>query len=50
MQVGPFEVPQDSDEECMPRYAAGEVVAIHVLYQRHRGGLYRYFLRQSVAA
>jgi len=45
--MGPFEVTQDSDEDCMLRYAAGELAAFQVLYERHRGGLYRYFLRQS---
>jgi RNA polymerase sigma-70 factor (ECF subfamily) len=47
MQMGPFEVTRDSDEDCMLRYAAGELAAFQVLYERHRGGLYRYFLRQS---
>jgi len=38
---------QDSDEDCMLRYADGELAAFQVLYERHRGSLYRYFLRQS---
>jgi RNA polymerase sigma-70 factor (ECF subfamily) len=44
--MGALEVTQDSDEDCMLRYAAGELAAFQVLYERHRGGLYRYFLRQ----
>jgi len=47
MHVGAFDVTQDGDEDCMLRYAAGELAAFQVLYERHRGGLYRYFLRQS---
>jgi RNA polymerase sigma-70 factor (ECF subfamily) len=47
MHMGAFEVIQDGDEDCMLRYAAGELAAFQVLYERHRGGLYRYFLRQS---
>lgn len=31
----------------MRRYAGGEMEAFQKLYERHRGGLYRYFLRQS---
>jgi len=45
--MGAFEVTQDSDEDCMLRYADGELAAFQLLYERHRGGLYRYFLRQS---
>ncbi len=30
----------------MQRYAAGEASAFDALYTRHRGNLYRYFLRQ----
>ncbi len=45
--MGAFDVTQDSDEDCMLRYAAGEMTAFQVLYERHRGGLYRFFLRQS---
>jgi RNA polymerase sigma-70 factor (ECF subfamily) len=36
-----------SDEDLMLRYAGGDVDAFQRLYERHRGGLYRYFLRQS---
>ena len=36
-----------SDEDLMLRYAGGDADAFQQLYERHRGGLYRYFLRQS---
>jgi len=36
----------DSDEELMRRYRAGDTPAFESLYARHKGGLYRYFLRQ----
>ncbi|MGD8620234.1 MAG: RNA polymerase sigma factor [Thiogranum sp.] len=36
-----------SDEELMRRYAQGDLQAFQRLYTRHRGGLYRYFLRQT---
>jgi RNA polymerase sigma-70 factor (ECF subfamily) len=45
--MGAVEVTPDSDEDCMLRYAEGELAAFQSLYERHRGGLYRYFLRQS---
>jgi len=35
-----------SDEELMQAYAKGEMEAFDVLYDRHRGPLYRYILRQ----
>ncbi len=35
-----------SDEELMLAYAAGEAAAFDSLYARHKGGLYRYLLRQ----
>jgi RNA polymerase sigma-70 factor (ECF subfamily) len=35
-----------TDEELMQRYAAGDASAFDALYTRHRGSLYRYFLRQ----
>jgi RNA polymerase sigma factor (sigma-70 family) len=31
----------------MLRYAEGELAAFQALYERHRGGLYRYLLRQA---
>src|SRR5215470_20187126 len=35
-----------SDEELMLAYAAGEGAAFDALYDRHKGGVYRYLLRQ----
>lgn len=35
-----------SDQELMLRYGAGEADAFGELYARHKGPLYRYFLRQ----
>lgn len=35
-----------SDEELMLRYGAGDAAAFDLLYARHKGGLYRYLLRQ----
>lgn len=35
-----------SDEELMLGYRAGDVRAFDQLYARHKGGLYRYLLRQ----
>ena len=35
-----------ADEDLMLRYAAGEAAAFDALYQRHKGGVYRYLLRQ----
>jgi RNA polymerase sigma-70 factor (ECF subfamily) len=35
------------DEALMLRYAAGDLEAFQRLYDSHRGGLYRYFLRQT---
>ena len=34
------------DAELMTRYATGDVAAFETLYRRHKGPLYRYFLRQ----
>jgi RNA polymerase sigma-70 factor (ECF subfamily) len=34
------------DEELMLRFAGGEAAAFDVLYERHRGGVFRYLLRQ----
>lgn len=36
-----------SDEELMKAYAGGSHEAFEQLYQRHRGPLYRYILRQA---
>ena len=35
-----------SDEDLMLAYAAGDAAAFDTLYARHRGGIYRYLLRQ----
>lgn len=35
-----------SDEELMLRFAAGDAAAFDALYARHRGGVFRYLLRQ----
>jgi len=35
-----------SDEKLMERYAGGDAAAFDELYVRHRGPLYRYFVRQ----
>jgi RNA polymerase sigma factor (sigma-70 family) len=34
------------DEDLMLAYAAGDAAAFDVLYTRHKGGVYRYLLRQ----
>ena len=36
----------DSDEALMLAYGQGKAKAFDILYLRHKGGLYRYFLRQ----
>jgi RNA polymerase sigma-70 factor, ECF subfamily len=36
----------DSDEQLMLRYRDGEARAFEALYARHRGGVFRYVLRQ----
>jgi RNA polymerase sigma-70 factor (ECF subfamily) len=38
--------PQPSDEDLMLAYGAGEAGAFDTLYARHKGGVYRYILRQ----
>lgn len=35
-----------SDEQLLAAYCKGDLSAFQALYQRHKGGLYRYFLRQ----
>ena len=35
-----------SDEQLMQRYAKDDAQAFDQLYERHRGALYRYFIRQ----
>jgi RNA polymerase sigma-70 factor (ECF subfamily) len=39
-----------SDEDLMLAYAADDAAAFDTLYARHRGGVYRYFLRQCAHA
>ena len=39
-----------SDEQLMQQYAAGNATAFEALYQRHRGPVYRYFMRQNTDA
>ncbi|VAW65354.1 hypothetical protein MNBD_GAMMA09-2943 [hydrothermal vent metagenome] len=44
-----LQVPNDeelSDEELMSAYRDGSAAAFDVIYSRHKGGLYRYYLRQ----
>jgi RNA polymerase sigma-70 factor (ECF subfamily) len=38
--------PQSSDEDLMLAYGAGDAGAFDTLYARHKGGVYRYILRQ----
>jgi RNA polymerase sigma-70 factor (ECF subfamily) len=38
--------PDDSDEALMLAYGAGDAAAFDTLYARHKGGVYRYLLRQ----
>jgi RNA polymerase sigma-70 factor (ECF subfamily) len=38
--------PQASDEDLMLAYGAGDAGAFDTLYARHKGGVYRYILRQ----
>jgi len=35
-----------SDEDLMMRYVAGDIKAFEMLYVKHKGSLYRYFIRQ----
>jgi len=37
-----------SDESLMLRYSKGDAAAFEILYARHRGPLFRYFLRQGL--
>ncbi len=37
---------ESEDAQLMTRYASGDVAAFNTLYGRHKGPLYRYFLRQ----
>jgi RNA polymerase sigma factor (sigma-70 family) len=40
------DAPDDSDEALMLAYRDGDAGAFDVLYARHKGGVYRYLLRQ----
>ena len=44
-----MEQAQDNDEDLMLRYQAGDAAAFDRLYARHRGGLFRFILRQCKA-
>lgn len=44
--MGEKAITPGSDEDLMLHYADGDLDAFQTLYERHRGGLYRYFLRQ----
>ena len=37
---------ESSDEDLMLLFAGGDVAAFDILYERHRGGVFRYLLRQ----
>jgi RNA polymerase sigma-70 factor (ECF subfamily) len=50
MAVPSGETPEPEDEALMLAYAAGDAGAFDTLYARHRGGLYRYFLRHVKSA
>jgi len=41
----PMQSAPDSDEGLMLAYARGEAAAFDTLYGRHKGGVYRYFVR-----
>jgi RNA polymerase sigma factor (sigma-70 family) len=43
----PAAASEPSDEQLMLAYAAGDAAAFDRLYGRHKGGVYRYLLRQS---
>jgi len=38
-----------ADEELMLAYKNGDAMAFETLYQRHKGSLYRYMLRQCAS-
>ena len=38
---------ETADEDLMLRYAAGDAAAFDVLYERHKGGIFRYLLRHG---
>lgn len=38
---------QNTDEQLMQQYGQGDIAAFTLLYEKHKGGLYRYFVRQT---
>ncbi len=44
--LGGMTLADDSDEDLMLRYRDGDAAAFEVLYARHKGGVFRYLLRQ----
>ncbi len=46
VETGAVDLSGLSDEQLMLRYRDGEAAAFDRLYARHKGALYRYFLRQ----
>ena len=46
----PAIVAKSRDEDLMLAYAAGDAAAFDALYARHKGGVYRYVLRQCAHA
>jgi len=48
--AAPAFVVDASDEDLMLAYAAGDATAFDALYARHKGGLYRYLMRQCAHA
>ena len=46
----PAIVAEPRDEDLMLAYAAGDAAAFDALYARHKGGVYRYVLRQCAHA
>jgi RNA polymerase sigma-70 factor (ECF subfamily) len=49
VETGAAEYDSLSDEQLMLRYRDGEAAAFDLLYTRHKGALYRYFLRHLSA-
>jgi len=48
--AAPASVVDARDEDLMIAYAAGDATAFDALYARHKGGLYRYLMRQCAHA
>jgi RNA polymerase sigma-70 factor (ECF subfamily) len=47
--AAPSSVAETTDEELMLRYRYGDVAAFDLLYERHRGALFRYVMRHVSA-